>query len=68
MRMERDFNLEMRTVHSLVVYEIVTVEDLLRFIKGKGLNALLKINKFGAKSLKDVKKALLKHYILDENG
>lgn len=68
MRMDKDFDLDTRTVNCLMLAYIRTVEDLLRFIKQNGFKALLNIRSMGNKSVNNLEEALIRHNIIDKNG
>ena len=64
-----ELNLDTRNINCLRVLDIVTVEDLLRFIKkGGGLNSLFMVRNFGVKSCKALVHELENIGIFDSEG
>lgn len=56
-----------RTHGCLVVLDLKTVEDLVRFIKENGFQKLLKTKYFGKLSLEKFKASLIQERIIDES-
>ena len=64
-----ELNLDTRLINCMKVLDIVTVEDLLRFIKsGGGMKSLFMARNFGAKSCKTLTLELEKLGIFDSEG
>ena len=63
-----DFDLDTRTINTLRKMEIYTLEDLLRYTKGKGLQTLLKYRGFGVHSLALLKERLIKKGVFERTG
>lgn len=64
-----ELNLDTRTINCMKVLDIVTIEDLLRFIKiGGGLKSLYLARNFGVKSCKALVHKLEKLGVIDSEG
>lgn len=64
-----ELSLDTRTINCMKVLDIVTVEDLLRFIKqGGGLNSLYMARNFGVKSCEALVHKLEKLGVIDSEG
>ena len=61
-----NLNLDTRIENCFKALEIVTIEDLLRFIKKEGFNNFLRCQNFGKQSLAILKKELIGFGIIDE--
>lgn len=69
MNLLTELNLDTRIINCMKVLDIVTVEDLLRFIKsGGGMKSLFMARNFGAKSCKTLTLELEKLGIFDSEG
>lgn len=64
--LKEDLSFSPRLMNSLETKDLKTVEDLLRFIKPKGMDRLLTLNGYGEKAHKELKEKLLLKGILNE--
>lgn len=62
------FDLDERVINGLRGLGIVTIEDLIRFIRNKGFNSFGECRNIGKKSLNILKDVLMKNGIIDESG
>lgn len=66
-RLEEKIDLDTRTFHCLKRLNFETVEDVLRYIKDKGVKNLRDSGCIGAKSLEKLKAGLIQIEVIDEN-
>jgi len=66
--LRKDLLFSARLMNSMESEELETVEDLLRFIKEKGIDRLLTLNGYGEKSHMELKEKLLSNGILNEEN